>query len=119
VSMDQITVDVTELEVVQPGDPVVLVGRQGAVEQDAEDVAGQAGTISYDILTGLMPRVPRVYVERGAVMAVSTSQRPSTKTIEAISPGTVRLVKHACRCFSIVVRRIALSQRHGHRIDRA
>jgi alanine racemase len=90
VSMDQITVDVTGLEVVQPGDPVVLIGRQGAVEQDAEDVAGQAGTISYDILTGLMPRVPRVYVERGAVMTVSTSQRPSTKTIEAISAGTVR-----------------------------
>jgi hypothetical protein len=41
------------------------------LEQSAEDVAAQAGTISYDILTGLLPRVPRVYVERGTIVAAA------------------------------------------------
>jgi alanine racemase len=45
---------------------VVVIGCQGQVEQDAEELGRQAGTISYDILTGLLPRVPRVYVTEGA-----------------------------------------------------
>jgi alanine racemase len=76
VSMDQITVDATEIDGVQPGDPVVLIGAQGDLDQSAEELGTQAGTISYDILTGILPRVPRVYVERGAVVAtlVASSQ---------------------------------------------
>jgi alanine racemase len=69
VSMDQITVDVTDISGVQRGDPVVLIGAQGDTEQSAEDIGAQAGTISYDILTGLLPRVPRVYVQGGRVVA--------------------------------------------------
>jgi alanine racemase len=71
VSMDQITVDATDIEDAKAGDPVVLIGAQGDLEQSAEDVGAQAGTISYDILTGLLPRVPRVYVERGRVVAAA------------------------------------------------
>lgn len=62
VSMDQITVDVTDIEDVMAGDEIVLIGAQGANWQDAAQLAAQAGTISYDILTGLLPRVPRRYV---------------------------------------------------------
>jgi alanine racemase len=71
VSMDQITVDATDIDSVETGDPVVLIGAQGDLEQSAEDVGAQAGTISYDILSGLLPRVPRVYVERGTVVAAA------------------------------------------------
>ncbi|HEX6506627.1 MAG TPA: alanine racemase [Chloroflexota bacterium] len=61
VSMDQITADVTDIGDVALGDEVVIIGSQDGAEQSADIVARQAGTISYDILTGLMPRIPRVY----------------------------------------------------------
>jgi len=75
--MDQITVDATEIDGVQPGDPVVLIGAQGDLDQSAEELGTQAGTISYDILTGILPRVPRLYVERGAVVATSVASSQS------------------------------------------
>ena len=75
VSMDQITVDVTDIRNVEVGDPVVLIGQQGESEQDADDLGKQAGTISYDILTGLLPRVPRLYVERERLVS-AVSDRP-------------------------------------------
>lgn len=61
VSMDQITIDATNVPEVTLDDPVVIIGSEGAVTQTAEDVALQAGTIGYEILTRLMPRVSRVY----------------------------------------------------------
>jgi alanine racemase len=73
VSMDQVTIDVTDIEVVQPSDAVAVIGAQEGVEQSADELGAQAGTISYDILAGLLPRVPRVYVQRGAVLPALTS----------------------------------------------
>ncbi|MBI5878210.1 MAG: alanine racemase [Chloroflexi bacterium] len=61
VSMDQIVVDADACEA-QEGDEVVLIGRQGDAELSAEEVAGWAGTVSYEILTGIGARVPRVYL---------------------------------------------------------
>jgi alanine racemase len=61
VSMDQITVDLTGIEGAAVGDGVVLIGESGDLRQTADDLGDQAGTISYDVLTGLLPRVPRVY----------------------------------------------------------
>lgn len=55
VSMDLITVDVTEIENARLFDEVVLIGEQNT----AEDVAAAAGTISYEITCGISPRVPR------------------------------------------------------------
>lgn len=72
VSMDQITVDVTDIDNVVAGDDMVLIGVQGGSVQDAEQVAAQAGTISYDILTGLLPRVPRRYVGDPRLVAAAT-----------------------------------------------
>jgi len=67
VSMDQITVDVTDIGDVQVGDEVVLIGSQAGIDQTADDVAAQAGTISYEVLTSLLPRVPRLYSRWGVV----------------------------------------------------
>jgi alanine racemase len=44
------------------GDAAVLIGRQGVQEITVNQVAERAGTISYEILTGIGKRVPRVYV---------------------------------------------------------
>jgi alanine racemase len=45
-----ITVDVTEIPEVQPGDEVVLLGRQGDEEITADDIAAKTDTINYEIL---------------------------------------------------------------------
>jgi len=62
VCMDQFVVDVTGIPGVAQDDEVVLVGRQGAERISAEEVASLAGTINYEITTGLLPRVIRKYI---------------------------------------------------------
>jgi alanine racemase len=57
VSMDMITVDLTDHMNVAVGDSVELWGRGVPVS----DVATRCGTIGYELLTGVTPRVPRVY----------------------------------------------------------
>ncbi|NQU11968.1 alanine racemase [bacterium] len=63
VTMDQIMVDVSAAPPVRCGDEVVFIGRQGAEEITATEVAGWAGTIAWDVLCGITKsaRVPRVY----------------------------------------------------------
>ncbi len=58
VSMDTITVDVTDLADVTVGDRVTLWGDGLPVER----IAQYAQTISYQLLTCVMPRVPRLYI---------------------------------------------------------
>lgn len=62
VSMDVTTIDVTDCPGIQPGDPVTLLGAEGEVTLDAQQMARLAGTISYDILCGIRARVKRVYL---------------------------------------------------------
>jgi alanine racemase len=63
VSMDLTTIDVTESRSVRVGDAVTLLGADGGVSINAQEMARTAGTISYDILCGIRARVKRVYVE--------------------------------------------------------
>jgi alanine racemase len=62
VSMDQTTVDLTSAGAIAEGDPVVVLGSQGGTSVWADDLAQWAGTISYEILTGISARVPRFYI---------------------------------------------------------
>jgi alanine racemase len=62
VSMDMLTVDATQLEQCHVGDEAVLLGRQGSEEVDAAELAERAGTIPYEIVTGISARVPRVHL---------------------------------------------------------
>jgi alanine racemase len=61
VTMDQILIDASALPECRTGDEVVLIGRQGGEEILAAELAGRAGTIAWEIFTGLGPRVERVY----------------------------------------------------------
>lgn len=61
VCMDQIVIDVGDLAV-SPGDEVVLFGRGTRGEPTAQDWAAAAGTIHYEIVTRVGPRVARTYV---------------------------------------------------------
>jgi alanine racemase len=62
VTMDQLTVDCGDDHGVAPGDEVMLLGRQGDESVDAWEWADRTGTIAYEILCGIGPRIPRVYV---------------------------------------------------------
>jgi len=48
-------------------DEVVLLGRQGEQAITAEEIAGQLGTINYEITCMISHRVPRVYMQGGTV----------------------------------------------------
>jgi alanine racemase len=62
ITMDQLTVDCGSDAAVLAGDEVVLLGRQGDEVITADDWARRLDTISYEVLCGIGPRVPRVYV---------------------------------------------------------
>ena len=63
VSMDLTTIDITASPQLQPGDEVTLLGREGDVSLDAQQIARIAGTISYNVLCGISSRVKRFYVD--------------------------------------------------------
>ncbi|MFC1576104.1 alanine racemase [Candidatus Omnitrophota bacterium] len=61
VTMDQSMIDVGHIKNVKVGDEVVLIGKQKTEEIRVEKLARLAGTIPYEIVTGITGRVPRVY----------------------------------------------------------
>ncbi len=62
VTMDQILVDVTGVPAAQIGDEAVLIGAQGHAAIHAAELAEWAGTIAWDILTGIGGRTRRVSI---------------------------------------------------------
>ncbi len=62
ISMDVTTIDVTDCPSIRAGDSVTLLGTEGDVTINAQQMARTAGTISYDILCGIRARVKRLYV---------------------------------------------------------
>ena len=61
VTMDQIIIDVTRVPGVRVGDEVVALGSQGGDEIRVRELATQAHTIPWEILTNIGARVPRLY----------------------------------------------------------
>ncbi|HLW01527.1 MAG TPA: alanine racemase [Ktedonobacterales bacterium] len=60
VCMDQSMLDVSDIPGVTVGDEVVLIGQQGEEMLTAEAVAARLGTISYEVVSEILARVPRV-----------------------------------------------------------
>lgn len=63
VTMDMIMLDLCDHPEVKVGDEVVLIGTQGTETITSDELAGWAGTISYEILCRVSPRVPRHYID--------------------------------------------------------
>ena len=63
VTMDQTVVDVSGIGDVQPGEEAVLIGGAGRESVSAADLAAQADTIPWDILTGIKSRVARIFLD--------------------------------------------------------
>ncbi len=53
ICMDLTMVDLTEVDGSEPGDEVVIMGRQGGEEISVEEVADRTGTIPYEVMTSL------------------------------------------------------------------
>ena len=62
VCMDQFMVDVSAIPDVRQDDEIVLLGRQGEGEINAEELGEWVGTNNYETVTGILARVPRVYL---------------------------------------------------------
>ena len=59
VSMEKITVNVSQIAGVQADDEVVLLGQQGEDSITADEIAGWIGSNNYEVVTSIAPRVPR------------------------------------------------------------
>ena len=62
VSMDMTTVDLTGVPEAAPGDVVTFLGADGEESIGVDEVADRCDTISYEILTGLTARLPRIHL---------------------------------------------------------
>ncbi|SRR5580765_22549 len=60
VCMDQFVVDLGPSYAGAAGDPVVVIGREADGEPTAQDWAAATGTINYEIVTRMGPRLPRI-----------------------------------------------------------
>ena len=66
ISMDVTVVNISDVSTVREGDVATLVGGEGGAYLTVDEIAAQAGTISYEVLTGLTARLPRVWTDRDA-----------------------------------------------------
>lgn len=74
VAMDAVMADVTDVPgpAVTEDDEFVLLGEQGGERITARDLAASAGTISYEVLTAMARRLPRVYHAAGSPVGIRT-----------------------------------------------
>jgi len=63
VSMDQTSIDLTYIPKAQIGDEVVLIGKQSGESVSADNVAKTIGTINYEVVTALLDRIYRRYLD--------------------------------------------------------
>ncbi|MGZ3703809.1 MAG: alanine racemase C-terminal domain-containing protein, partial [Bdellovibrionota bacterium] len=62
ISMDLTAVDITHVPSVSARDRATLLGRDGRDRITAEELAAHGRSIPWEVLTGISPRVPRVFL---------------------------------------------------------
>jgi alanine racemase len=77
VTMDLTMLDLTDLaertgRMPEPGDPVILFGRQNGARLPVEELAHWSGTLPYEVLCTIGKRVTRVYLRGGRPWRVVT-----------------------------------------------
>lgn len=72
VCMDQLMLDITDIEGVNMGDEVIVMGRNGDKCVSAEEIASLMGTINYEVVCGIGKRIPRVYIKNKRVVKTVT-----------------------------------------------
>lgn len=71
ICMDQCMIDVTEIDDVNVGDEVIVIGESDNAVVSMDDAAAWAGTINYEIACLVGKRVPRVYLKGEEVLSVN------------------------------------------------
>lgn len=61
ITMDQLMLDITNMNDIEPGEIVTLIGQQNNLKITAEDWADKLNTISWEILCGFKHRLPRIF----------------------------------------------------------
>jgi alanine racemase len=72
IAMDMCMVDVTAVPEAAVGDVATLLGCDGRERVDADELAALADTITWEILTGISARVPRLYLRGGELESYTT-----------------------------------------------
>jgi len=68
ICMDQCMVDISDIEEeVHVGDEVVIFGTQNGETVSIEELAGQIGTINYELVSIIGKRIPRAYIKDGEI----------------------------------------------------
>jgi alanine racemase len=91
VSMDSLTVDVTDVPGCDPGEEFVLLGSQGGDCVTADELATIRRTISYEVTTGFGSRLPRIYRDGPEIAALLDASNRLTFASQAAGrwqPGT-------------------------------
>lgn len=70
ICMDQFMVDVTEIENVNQGDDVTLLGRDGDGIITIEEIADLANSFNYEVACNVGKRIPRVYYRGGKITEI-------------------------------------------------
>lgn len=70
VCMDQFMVDVTEIENVEQGDVVTIIGREGEEFISVEEVADMAYSFNYEFICNIGKRVPRIYFKNNQIYEI-------------------------------------------------
>jgi len=84
VSMDSVCADVTDVDGVIPDDEFVLLGAQRGERIAPNDLARLRGSIPNEVFCAFGPRLPRVYLDGGRVVAVASG----ADRIDRIVDGT-------------------------------
>ncbi len=69
VSMDMISIDITNLPDVKIGDEAIILGSSAHCSISAADWAELLQTIPYEVLCGIAPRVPRIYIKKSDTLS--------------------------------------------------
>lgn len=72
ICMDQCMADATTVPEARMGDEVVLWGTQGEETIPVDEIAGQIGTINYEVICMISKRVPRIFFRHGQIKEVRT-----------------------------------------------
>ncbi|MEM9088412.1 MAG: alanine racemase [Cyanobacteria bacterium P01_F01_bin.53] len=77
ITMDQLMLDVSDLDTVQEGDIVTLLGEAGGHRLSAEHWAELTETISWEILCGFKHRMPRIEVSNSIDCSPQAVEKPA------------------------------------------
>ena len=69
ICMDQFMIDVTDIDDVNVGDTVILVGSDGKADLSMEEVANLSGSFNYELICRINRRVPRTFYKQGKLIS--------------------------------------------------